>query len=111
MTTDKLMGKMDEMELDAVVGGVGYCYWMKDGDKYNYVAADRPLSREEVIMVWNHNAMTPLMLPPRTDDKGNVLPGTQNVYKGKGLKQDAVEGFMKRNLERFGGECHYIEFK
>ena len=35
MTTDKLMGKMDEMELDAVVGGVGYCYWMKDGDKYN----------------------------------------------------------------------------
>ncbi len=40
MTMDKMMGKMDEMELDAVVGGV-----------------------------------------------------------------------MKRNLERFGGVCHYIEFK
>lgn len=103
-------GKMNAVELDMIVGGVGYCYWQKEGNTYNYVCADRPLSRDEVIQIWNHKGLVPLLLPARTDEKGNVLPQTQNISLGRGLREEYVGKFMHDNNQRYGG-CHYIEFK
>ena len=99
-------GKMDAAELDMVVGGAGYCYWQKDGNKYNYVCADRPLSREEVIQIWNHQGQGPMVLPARTDANGNVLSQTQNISIGRGLKEEYVGEFVKRNNQRYGGVCN-----
>ena len=104
-------GKMSAMELDMIIGGAGYCYWTKDGDKYNYVCADRVLNRNEILQIWGHSGVGPIVVPARADEKGNVLPQTQNVWRGKGLKAEYVEQFMQRNNQRFGGVCHYIEFK
>lgn len=106
-----LNGKMSSMELDMIAGGAGYCYWAKVGNKYNYVCADRPLNRDEILKVWNHKGLGPMVLPPRTDERGNVLPQTQNVWRGEGLKAEHVEQFVQRNNQRFGGACNYIEFK
>lgn len=104
-------GKMSALELDMIAGGAGYCYWAKDGNSYNYVCADRPLSRDEILQVWNYKGLGPMVLPARTDGKGNVFSQTQSVWRGQGLKAEYVEEFVKRNNQRFGGECHYIEFK
>ena len=84
---------------------------IKDGNKYNYVCADRPLSREEVIQIWNHQGQGPMVLPARTDANGNVLSQTQNISIGRGLKEEYVGEFVKRNNQRYGGVCNYIEFK
>lgn len=106
-----MTGKMSVMELDMIAGGVGFCYWAKDGNKYNYVCADRPLNRDEILQIWNHKGLGPMVLPLRKDERGNVFPQTQNVWRGQGLKAEYVEQFVKHNNQRFGGVCHYIEFK
>ncbi len=97
-------GKMSAQELDVVAGGMGYCYWAKDGDKYNYVMATRPLSREEIIHAWNNNGQLPL----KADANGNVQ--SQSVFIGRGLKEQYLSEFVKNNEQRFGG-CQYTEFK
>lgn len=101
-------GKMSDMELDMVAGGVGFCYYVKDGDKYNYVIANRALSRDEVIQAWNSNGLDMLALI-KTDADGNVVSQSLTVSCGR-LKAEYVNEFVRRNNERFGG-CNYIEFK
>lgn len=102
-------GKMSAMELDMVAGGVGFCYYVKDGDKYNYVIANRALSRDEVIQAWNSNGLG-MSVPMKTDANGNVVSQRLTVSCGRGLKAEYVNEFVRRNNERFGG-CNYIEFK
>ena len=103
----QLKRKLTADELDQVVGGKGFVYWVRDNDKFHVVTANRALSRDEILKVWNSNGMTTLA---QKDKKGNAISGTVqfNVYKG--LDSSRVE-HLRGSLERKYGKCQYIEFK
>ena len=99
--------KMSEQELDVVAGGMGYCYWAKVGNKFNYVLSTEPLDRKDVIDAWNSNGQ---IMKLKKDANGKLVPQKISVHVGRGLPQSQVDAFVKRTNQKMGG-CQYIEFK
>jgi len=103
----KFTGKMGAEELDQVIGGAGFVYWTKAGDKFHVVAANRSLNRDEILEVWNSNGMS---VPVQKDKQGNVIPGSTKVSVHKSIDSSSVEN-LRKALEARYGNCQYIEFK